>query len=159
MNPAQLHLALNHAPLSGCGFGLLVLLYGMLRKNADVLRAGLLLFVLAAALAVPVYFSGEAAEEVVEHMPGVSEGLIEPHEQAATVALIALIAAGVAALAGLHFLHRKRPLPKYVTAAVLLLALAALGITAYTASLGGKIHHEELRAGYVVPGELEDEDD
>lgn len=159
MNSAQLHLALNHAPLFGLGFGLLVLLYGMLRKNADVLRAGLLLFVLAALLAVPAYLSGDGAEEVIEHMPGIAKSLIETHEEAATVALIVVIAAGLAAMAGLHFLHRKRPLPKLVTAAILILALAALGVIGYAASLGGKIQHAELRAGFVVPAEHDDEGD
>jgi hypothetical protein len=37
-------------------------------------------FVLTALLALPVYFTGEPAEKVVERLPGVTEPLIEEHE-------------------------------------------------------------------------------
>jgi hypothetical protein len=83
MNWAHVHLMLSHLPVVGTIFGLLLLLLAQLRKSEELKRVSLGIFVLTALLALPVYFTGEPAEKVVEHLPGVTEPLIEEHENAA----------------------------------------------------------------------------
>ena len=101
MNQAQIHLALNHAPLFLALIGGIILLVGMIRKNQSVITISLFLLVGAAIAVLPVYFTGEGTEELVEHLPGVQEGMIEEHEEAAGLTLIILIITGIGALAAL----------------------------------------------------------
>lgn len=144
MSAAHLHLVLNHAPLFGVMFAALGLAWAFAFRNASVGRASLSLLALAGVLVLPVYLSGERAEEVVEHRAGVSERVVGAHEDAALGAAIAVGAAGaVALLVLLGF--RTRPLPRTVTAAVLALAVGAAVWVGYVANLGGRISHPELR--------------
>ena len=50
MNGAQLHLAINHLPLAGVLFAVLVLFFGIIRSNLTVQRTGLALGIIAAVL-------------------------------------------------------------------------------------------------------------
>ena len=113
MNGAYLHLLLNHLPVIGTIFGLLLLLFALLRKSEEVKRVALSVFVLTALAAVPTYLTGEPAEEVAEHLPGVAKALIEQHESAALLALSAALATGVVALAGLFLAWRSKQLPRW----------------------------------------------
>ncbi len=72
MNQAHFHLILNHLPILGILFGLIILTGGFLTKNAAVKRTALGMFVLSAIFAIPAYLTGEGAEEVVENLPGVN---------------------------------------------------------------------------------------
>ncbi|HEX9782951.1 MAG TPA: hypothetical protein VGA56_09525, partial [Opitutaceae bacterium] len=98
MNVAHLHLILNHVPVLGTAFGLGLLTFALWRKSEEVKKAALGLFVISALLAIPVYFTGEPAEEIVEELPDVSHANIEEHEEAAEVAFIGVLMLGVAAL-------------------------------------------------------------
>ena len=145
MNGAHLHLLLNHIPVLGIIFGLLLLAYGMIGKKQDLIRTSLGVFVLAALVAIAVYLSGEQAEEVVEHLAGISEAIIESHEEAGWLALLGAGALGLLALAGLLW-FRKREMPQGFALATLVVALIVSGWMGYTANLGGKINHPEIRS-------------
>lgn len=147
MNAAYLHLLLNHLPVIGTIFGLLLLLWAMLRKGKELQSAGLGVFVLAALAAVPVYLSGEPAEKVAEHLPGVAESFIESHERVALMALVAVIVTGVVSLAGLVLHRHAEKFPSYVAPVVLALAVITSGLMGWTANLGGQIRHTEIRSG------------
>jgi uncharacterized membrane protein len=151
MNPAHLHLALNHVPVLGALFALGLLAWGLLRRDDSVQRTALSAFVLVALAAIPVYLTGEPAEEVVERLAGVAEPAIEAHEDAALAALIGIELLGVVALAGL--LARATRASRMIVRAVLVLALGAAGLMARTANLGGQIRHAEVRDGGVEQGE------
>ncbi len=157
MNWAHVHLALSHLPVIGAIFGVLLLLLALLRKSEELKRVSLGVFVITALLALPVYFTGEPAEEVVEHLPGVAESLIERHENAALFALLMAGGAGVVALAGLILFRRAEKLPGWIVAATLVLSLATSGLMGWTANLGGQIRHTEIRAGFTAPAETETE--
>jgi len=92
-----------------------------------------------------VYLSGEPAEHLVEHLPGISEPVIEAHEEAAEVAFIAVIVLGVAAVAMLIVFRAPRSIPRPVSAGALIIALATCGLLLRTANLGGKVRHTEIR--------------
>jgi uncharacterized membrane protein len=148
MNEAEVHLALNHLPLFGTLFGFLLLLLAVLRKSRDLKQAGLWLCLLAALGAIPVYLSGEPAEELVESVPGVNPDLIEEHEESALWALVGIEILGAASLAGLYLSRKTGGPPERLIHLCLVLALIAVAIVGRTAYLGGQIHHPEVRPGF-----------
>ena len=151
MNPAHLHLLLNHIPVLGVGFGLALLAWAALRRHDAFARLALVVFVLSAGAAIPTYLSGEPAEEVVEPIAGAIEPWLEPHEDAALVALVLVEALGVLALGALWFARRQPAVPCRVLLASLVLAFAAAGSLAWTANLGGLIRHTEIRDAGATP--------
>lgn len=146
MNLAHLHLILNHLPLIGLFIGFFVLAWGVIRGYAEVRTTGLWLLLLTSLIAIPVYLTGEPAEEIVEKLPGVSEQYISLHEDSAMYSLILSIAAGALALFALvakRYLSASISLVSvYVVMAVSLVAGASM---AYTANLGGEVRHTEIR--------------
>lgn len=104
---------------------------------------------LIAVAALPVYFIGEPAEEIVEHLPGVEEAIIEGHEESALVAFIAVGILGVAALGVLWRYCHTDTIPRTLVTAGLILSTIVFGLMAWTADLGGKIRHSEIRSESV----------
>ena len=145
MNLAHLHLLLNHVPVIAFPICAVLLALALLRRNSDVAKVALGLLAAAGAITIVVYLTGEPAEELVESLAGVSESLIEAHEEAALVATIASGLVGAGALIALLAL-RGRVVPRRVTWVSLLVTLAAAGTLGWTANLGGQIRHTEIRA-------------
>lgn len=145
MNSAHLHLMLNHLPVVGSVFALLLLVAALMRKSQELQKASLVVFAIIALTAVPVYLTGEPAEKLVERLPGITEAVIEQHEEAAEVAFISVLALGVAALGGLAFAWRARPLPRWFAIVLLLLSVTTMGLMLRTANLGGQVRHTEIR--------------
>jgi uncharacterized membrane protein len=142
----HLHLLLNHVPVLGAYLAILVLAAALVKRRSDWARAGLWLVVALTVVAVGVLLSGEAAEEAVEHLPGVTESAIERHEEAAKLAALVFEAAGALALVTL-FARRRREIGRRLTAAALAVMLVVGGTIGYAAGLGGLVRHTELRAG------------
>jgi hypothetical protein len=143
MDPQQLHLLVNHVPVIGSLWILLVLLAALGRPGPTLSRVALGLTVLLSLTTVVAHRTGEPAEEKLEHVSGVVEPAIEEHEEIAEKALAAGVATGVAALAGLLF-SRGRPHSRWpLVPSIVLVSVCALllGITAHQ---GGKIHRPEL---------------
>ncbi|MBU3741813.1 MAG: hypothetical protein FGM24_05955 [Candidatus Kapabacteria bacterium] len=158
MTPAHIHLVLNHAPLFGLLGAMLLLLGGLLRKSHDVIRAGLLVAVATAIVAVPAYFSGENAEESIEHMQGVNEQAMEEHEDAATWVLVASSAAGIVALAGFALGRSNEQHLRTGATAVALVAAVGIGIAGYVNNLGGQIRHPEISTGATAQAPAAEQD-
>jgi uncharacterized membrane protein len=147
MSAAHIHLLLNHIPLIGAAVAILLLAVGAVRKRAELKKTSLWIFVIAALVTIPVYLSGEPAEEVVEHLPGVAGPIIEQHERAALLSLIAIEVLGVVSLAGLVASGRSTDVSKLFVAAALGASIIAGGLMGWTANLGGQIRHTEIRSG------------
>ncbi len=143
MNLAHVHLLLNHLPVIGTAFGLLVLAAGMIRKSPDLTKAALVVFVLMALIAVPTYLTGEPAEKVLQPFSGAARGMVETHEDMATIALGGIEVLGVLALLALVVGRRVAP-PRWLLAVSLVVAVVICGLMAYTANLGGRIRHTEI---------------
>lgn len=155
MDWVHVHLLLNHVPVIGTVIGILLLAYAALRRSPEVARASLGLFVLLALVGAVVFLTGEPAEELVENLPGVSESLIEEHEEAALLATAALGAMGLLALVGLvAFRRRASGLPRAFVLGTLLFSLVPAATMAWTANLGGQIRHSEIRSGATAGGSL-----
>jgi hypothetical protein len=90
MNWAHAHLLLNHIPVIGMAIAVPLLSFALVKKWEELKKASLALFVGLALVAIPTYLTGAPAESVVEGLPGVSEAIIEQHEEAALIALVAL---------------------------------------------------------------------
>jgi hypothetical protein len=159
MNPAHLHLLLNHVPVLGA-FGLLLLFtIAFFRRDSSLGRLTLGLTILVAGAAVAVFLTGEPAEELVEDLAGIGESAIEPHEEAARVATIAFGILGAMATAAL-LAFRRRELPRWTMGVALVGTLGVSALMGWTANLGGQIRHTEIGA---APGAADpehwDEDD
>jgi uncharacterized membrane protein len=136
---------LNHLPLLGLAIGAVLLAYGTWHRQDDVQRASLGLLAVAGLSTIAVYWTGEPAEEVVEGLANVSHDALEAHEHFAIYALVGGIATGVVALGTLLYGWGRRSLARWAVLSTLVLALVTTGLLGYTANLGGKISHPELR--------------
>lgn len=151
MNAIHLHLMLNHIPVLGTAFGLGLLLYGLWRKSDELKKTALGVFALVAGIAVPVYLTGESAESDVAALPGVSKPIVEQHDEAAAVAFTGVLVLGIAAAVGLFRFRRGRSLSAGFSLAMVVAALIVSGLMAWTANLGGRIRHSEIRAPQTPP--------
>ena len=140
MSGAHIHLILNHVPIVGITLAAFILAYGLFGREQSVISLALRLVVFLSLATLPVYLSGEPAEEVIKNLAGVSEELIEAHEEFAEVALILVLASGVLALFSL--IWRSKPVFVKLTLLSLFLSVAAL---IWTGKLGGEIRHPEVR--------------
>ena len=148
MNPvtaAHLHLVLCHVPAMAILFGWGWLAYGVRRGSRDIQKAALSLFVLAAALAVPLYLTGQSAAGLVKGLPEYSDQLLEKHQAAAGITLAGCLVLGVVALAGL-ILFRGRAVTGWFGMFLLAGALLVGGLVIWTSNLGGQIRHSEIRS-------------
>ena len=168
MNAAHIHLALTHFPIIGTAIGIGILIYGQFSNNSTVKKVALVLFVLMAISTIPVFLTGEEAEESVEHLSGISESLIEEHEELAEKAIWLMAVLGISSLISLGALMTDLPFAKTSSTVVLLISIATFGLFAAVGNTGGQIRHSEIRAangnsqsenGNADTGHYEDDDD
>lgn len=155
MDATYFHLAMNHFPVMGAIFGALILAWGIFRGNEEVKNLGLAALVVTALVAIPVFLTGEPAEETVEGLPGVLESAIEQHEDFAKLGLTAAIVSGVAGLFSLiysWFRPAQGGIGRLMAIGTLALSLVTVGMIGWTAKLGGVIRHTEISAGGAVTG-------
>src|SRR5215467_1491323 len=143
MNLAHVHLLLNHFPTIGFGIALALYVVAIIGKKDDLKRASLVILFLIAAVAIPTYMSGNAAEEVLKDK-GVSSSAIRAHEDAALWAFIVMEITGFLAWLSLWQYRVVRRVPGWTTPIILILSLMSFAAMARTANLGGEIRHPEI---------------
>lgn len=143
MNQAQIHLALNHAPLFLSILSGLLLIISFLKKDELLKSIALYGMVAAALFTMPVYLTGEGTEELVEKF-GVNEKTIEEHEEFAGISMILISVMGFVALLALVLKNRLVGFTNLLTRSAMVLAFICFGAMAWTAHLGGLIRHNEL---------------
>lgn len=144
MNLVHLHLVLNHIPVIGTAFALVLMFAAVVRGSEELRRVSLAAVVAIAVVAIPAYLTGEPAGDTVQHLPGVAAGAIDHHEDAASIAFTGLELAGVLALFGLIRYRRTPAIPRGFFRASVLLVIVVSGLMAWTANLGGQIRHPEI---------------
>lgn len=146
MNLAHLHLVLNHIPIVGIPVALAFLAQGLWVRNPATHRFSLIVLFVLSVMVLPVFFTGEPAEEVVEHLPGVAESFIEAHEEAAKFSLVLTLLSGAVAFIALWF-QRDEKKARLLNLGVMGVATLAIVSLLYTAKLGGEVRHTEFRSG------------
>jgi uncharacterized membrane protein len=152
MNPAHVHLLLNHVPVLTTAFGMIVLIVALLRRNRTMIHLSYTTFVLTALITIPAYLSGRPAEHVVKHLPGVAEEFIGPHEDAAVFAFGGSILLGVLSIAAIYHSYRTKRNAPAMGWLVFATSLWLTTVMARVAYLGGEIRHTEIRSGETVNG-------
>lgn len=145
MNAAHLHLATTHLPVLGFAFGVILLVWSCLRRSAELKRTALGVLVLAALLSLPAYLSGAPAMKFLPSASGFTQESIDQHAEVAQVALAGSLVVGTAALAGLVVYRAPKSFPGWFAAALVALGLVIAALMGWTANLGGRIHHPEIR--------------
>jgi uncharacterized membrane protein len=144
MNATHFHLLLNHFPIIGTLIGTIILLYGFISKTLRIKILSAYLIGAMALIAVPVYLTGEPAEETVQHIIGISAINIELHEEAAGLAILLMSITGVLAIIGIITTY-KFPGQIHKTFFVLIIfSFFSFASMARVGYLGGKIRHTEL---------------
>lgn len=149
LSGAHLHLILNHLPVVGSLFALVLLGWGIWRRSIELQRAAFGAAVLVALVTIPAYMTGEPAWIDIMDLPGDNDAYILSHESAAQIAFGASALTGVVALIALFLGRKGRSLSAKWPVAVLLLLLATTALMGWVANLGGMIRHTEIRPNGV----------
>jgi uncharacterized membrane protein len=150
LNWTHVHLMINHLPVIGLAVPIALLLIDLARKNRRLEWLSLQMFVVFAVLAIPVFLTGSPANHKMREMPGISRDAIHRHSNAADFAFWAMGGLGAISLGTLYKFRASETAPPRLTAALLALALIALGLMIWTADLGGKIRHSEEEASIAI---------
>lgn len=175
MSPEHVHVVIVHLPIVGLMAALIPLAWAVLRRDRTSAALGLTIAA-AFALVTPIAaYSGEEAEERLEHASGPlaldagGERWMEEHEERAEVGAVVLYVATAVLAVGLIVLLRRAEDPSWTRAlaaggvATCVVSLLLLG---WVANAGGMIRHPELRGetggvtgGLPLVGERHEHDD
>jgi uncharacterized membrane protein len=146
MNAAHFHLLVNHLPLAGLLFGLLLLVGATIFKSKPATNTAYLILILAAVLVFPAYFSGEGAEHtLMDKVEGIEKSLVHEHEEAALISFILTLVVGALAGVTLFINSGKKKENMFLVYLLMIVGLFALASIAQVAKLGGEIRHTEIR--------------
>lgn len=150
-SPAHLHLFLNHLPVFGVLSAIPILLFGLLKSQVLAQKIALWFLMVSAVMIVPVFFTGDAAEDIVEGYAGVSEVTLERHEDLGKVSLGLTLALGILALLGYLKVNQNPDHANKILMAILIMTFIVAGVQGSTAMEGGKIRRPELRSSDTIP--------
>lgn len=145
MNEAHIHLVVNHLPIVGILIGLLVLIIGFILKKQDIKVTALGIFIFSALASIAAFNSGEGAEDIVERIPGISETLINQHEEVAELFFTVILILGGISLITIFLEIKKYKFAKFGFILAILFALAAGVLAKNVGTTGGEIRHTEIR--------------
>jgi uncharacterized membrane protein len=143
MNPAHLHLIVNHIPIFTTVIGIFILIWGMYKSRSSILNIAFVLFIFGAIGSYVAIETGESAEDVVEEIATVSHDAIHDHEEAAELSLWFAIVMGLLSAGALAAKKLNLRFETGLHIVILLTALITAGILMYVAYEGGKIMHKE----------------
>ncbi len=150
MDQTHLHLLITHLPIYGTILGAIVLAYGLATKSQHTANAAYVVLIISAIGGFIAKQTGEAAEETVENIKGISEDLIHEHEESADIAIIAIIILGVISLVAILASYKKWSFSNSMGWIVLIISLITFGLVARTGYLGGQIRHTEINSPQAV---------
>lgn len=160
MNQAHLHLVFNHFPIIVPIVGLLIFIGGWVLQSASIKRTAYCVFILAAVCTFPATFTGEGAEEIIEHLPDISKKMIHDHEEWGEKLALLNYALGILSAIGLWASLKQKSFAKILDIAILLCALVGLFLGKQAGTSGGEIRHTEIRtdnAATSMPQENQEE--
>ena len=144
MSLVHIHLLLNHFPVIGTLIGVILFVGSLVGKSDDLKKASLLIFVGIALLSIPVYMSGNAAQQAIKDLPGASATLMSEHQNAALLAYVFMEISGAVAWFGLWRSRRTSQYGRGTLSVILLLSIITVVLMANAANIGGAIRHPEI---------------
>jgi uncharacterized membrane protein len=147
MNATQLHLIFTHLPIIGLGFAILLNLIAVLRKSAELQKLSLWFYLLLGILTLLAYLTGDSAAEIMKTYPGITEDIIEPHENIALFFFIGLMITTALSMAALYITKTKRHLLSRFSIYLLTAGILISFLAVKTGSTGGAIRHTEIKEG------------
>ncbi|HEY4305172.1 MAG TPA: hypothetical protein VGM82_11925 [Gemmatimonadaceae bacterium] len=146
MTGVHLHLLVNHAPIFGSLFALLLFATSY-RWAPDTLRRTAFVFLIFTGLAGAASdLTGEPAVHAVRGLPGIVRDVTHEHEEMGEKSFIAASVVGLVALVIL-VRSRARLMSSGEATTGLLTSLVVAAMMAYTGLLGGRVRHTEVRSG------------
>src|SRR5438270_7113041 len=144
--PEYIHVLLNPLPVYGLAMGFIALIAAFFLKSRPAQIVALIVVLICAASAWPVYELGEQAKDRVLSMENeVGGAWLEEHQDRAEDLIWLFYALAVLTAVALF---APRMWPRSSTAlviAVIVLGIGTLGAGGYIAYAGGKIRHREFR--------------
>ncbi len=147
MNASHFHLIFVYIPVIGLFITAIVNLYALIKKESSIQKLTLWMYIMLGAFVLLAQITGDGAKEIVKTYPGVSEDVIETHENTALFFTVGLLLTCGMAVIGLFKSHTKEYLLKKFNIYLWIMALAILILAAMTASTGSKIRHVEIEQG------------
>lgn len=141
MDQTHLHLITNHLAIIGTLFAGIVLLIGLISNTVQTRIASFILMLISSIGGYITFKTGHEAEETVEHMKGISEYVIEQHEELAEKALWFIILLFIASIVGLYAGKKNLQVEKKISWIILIISFISFAIFAWTGYLGGQIMH------------------
>lgn len=144
--PEYIHVLLNPLPVYGLAMGVVGLIVALFLKSRPAHIVALIIVLICAASAWPVYEFGEQAYDRVLSMadePG--QAWLDEHMDRAETLIYFFYALAVLAAAAIAMPIKWPRSATSLVIAVILLGLTTLGCGGYIAYAGGKIRHREFR--------------
>jgi len=142
---AYLHLLSNHVPILGSLFGVLLLVVALVKPNLHTTLSAYLILLVSGIGGIVAYFTGEPAEESIEHVAGISHKLIHVHEEMAEKLAIVLYLLGIVSIVGLYTNFKKNTKANLVSYLTVVIAAIGVFLGQKTGTTGGEIRHTEIR--------------
>jgi uncharacterized membrane protein len=145
MNGAHFHILVNHFPIIGVIFGLLILIGGFILKNNTIKNTAYCLFVVSAVFGFLSMYSGEGAEELVEDIPTVGHQIIHEHEELAEKFVLVLYVTGLFSILAFITSLKNSKFAKLLSLITLLLSIVTTVLSVNVGLSGGEVRHTEIR--------------
>jgi hypothetical protein len=144
--PEYVHVLLNPLPVYGLAVGALGLIIALLLRTREARVTALMLVMVSAASAWPVYSYGEAGYDRVKTMVDeAGDKWLEEHMRRGEELIYVFYVVATLAAVGIvsEFVVPKAAVP--IAIATLILATANLCAGGYIAQAGGRVRHKEFR--------------
>ena len=150
LSAVHVHLAINHSPLYGELFALCLVLFGLIKARREFVTAGLIVSIIASLCGILADTTGDGAARFISHanppLAGVDKTLIKEHDLAASFFVGSSCITAFLAIVVLFIGHRRGARPRWMEVVMAIFIAWSLSVAGRTALLGGRIHHEEVRA-------------
>jgi len=156
MNAAHLHILTSHVVVVGVPLVAFIFLLAFLKKSHPVFIAGCWMLLFVTLFAIPTYWAGGPAKELVEHLPHFDQEIQHTHENLGQYVLLANLVTGFWALVCLFYDSFRKKLPRVLITVMVLFLLADTALLLITANYGSKIIHQEVRSDGISSSPSED---
>lgn len=150
MDGHYIHLLSNHFPIIGFIIGFLVLTIALLMHSKTTKMVALGIIVFSTIVTIPAYVSGEEAEHRVENLPGMSESIMEEHEESAELAFVLIEITGALAFISFLLNQSSNKLSVWSNRITWAAALVSIVLLVNVGKTGGQIRRPELRDANVA---------